>query len=132
MRIKKVIVNNAITFLIVKIMKRINSLMGENGAGKSTLIKVFTGVIKKDEGEMVFDGKSVCTSPISKITKLEMVSKMIGRDASNVMVNKKKYDKSKINEEVLLERKNLKKDLKVRGQNIKIKKGEVIGFAGLP
>lgn len=37
----------------------IHGLMGENGAGKSTLIKVITGFYKKDEGEILFDGKSV-------------------------------------------------------------------------
>lgn len=39
--------------------KEIMGLIGENGAGKSTLIKVLTGVIKADEGEILIDGKSV-------------------------------------------------------------------------
>ncbi|MDO4466400.1 MAG: sugar ABC transporter ATP-binding protein [Bacillota bacterium] len=33
------------------------ALMGENGAGKSTLMNVLTGVIEKDSGSIVFDGK---------------------------------------------------------------------------
>ena len=33
--------------------------MGENGAGKSTLMNVLTGVYKKDEGEIVFDGQNM-------------------------------------------------------------------------
>ena len=41
------------------------ALMGENGAGKSTLIKCITGVHPRDEGEILFDGKSInCTSPL--------------------------------------------------------------------
>jgi rhamnose transport system ATP-binding protein len=37
----------------------IHALMGENGAGKSTFIKVITGVLKPEEGEIYFEGKKV-------------------------------------------------------------------------
>ncbi len=35
------------------------ALMGENGAGKSTLIKILAGVIDKDRGQIIFNGKKV-------------------------------------------------------------------------
>ena len=35
---------------------RIHALLGENGAGKSTIIKIMTGVVQPDEGEMLLDG----------------------------------------------------------------------------
>jgi len=37
----------------------IHGLLGENGAGKSTLVKVLTGFISRDSGEILFDGAPV-------------------------------------------------------------------------
>ena len=33
--------------------------MGENGAGKSTLIKIMTGAVSRDDGEIRIDGSPV-------------------------------------------------------------------------
>jgi len=37
----------------------IHALVGENGAGKSTFVKILTGAIQKDEGEIIFRGQSL-------------------------------------------------------------------------
>src|SRR5689334_5369970 len=37
----------------------VHALVGENGAGKSTLIKILTGAVQPDAGEIAVDGKAV-------------------------------------------------------------------------
>ena len=37
----------------------VHALIGENGAGKSTLIKIITGAVQPDSGEIEFDGQPI-------------------------------------------------------------------------
>ena len=38
---------------------KVMCLAGENGCGKSTLVKIISGVYTRDEGEVLFEGKSI-------------------------------------------------------------------------
>jgi rhamnose transport system ATP-binding protein len=37
----------------------VHALIGENGAGKSTVVKILTGVIRADEGDVLVDGEAI-------------------------------------------------------------------------
>lgn len=51
----------------IKIKKgEVHVIVGENGAGKSTLVKIISGVYKKDEGEIIFEGSPVQIDSIEK------------------------------------------------------------------
>jgi simple sugar transport system ATP-binding protein len=58
--------NNDITLTIPS--GTIQGILGENGAGKSTLMKILSGFMHADQGEIVLDGKPVTiTSPADAI-----------------------------------------------------------------
>lgn len=57
----------------------VHALMGENGAGKSTLMKCLFGLYHPDEGEILFNGKSIKDIPNTK-TALNMGISMIHQE----------------------------------------------------
>ncbi|HLA95370.1 MAG TPA: ATP-binding cassette domain-containing protein, partial [Pyrinomonadaceae bacterium] len=40
----------------------VHALVGENGAGKSTLIKIITGAVLQDDGEIVLNGEAITSN----------------------------------------------------------------------
>ena len=47
--------------------------IGLNGAGKTTTIKMITGILEIDEGNIFIDGKSIITSPIEAKKQIGLV-----------------------------------------------------------
>ena len=51
----------------------IHGLLGENGAGKSTLVKMLSGFISRDSGDIKLDGK-----PINVHTPVDAIREGVG------------------------------------------------------
>ena len=47
--------------------------LGPNGAGKTTTIKMITGILKTDEGEILIDGTSISENPVEAKKKFGFV-----------------------------------------------------------
>jgi putative ABC transport system ATP-binding protein len=45
-------------------------IAGESGSGKSTLLNMLTGLLKADCGEIVFDGKDICSLDDAELARL--------------------------------------------------------------
>ncbi len=56
-RFANVIANDDVSLTVKK--GEIHALLGENGAGKSTLMNMLYGLVKRDEGEILWKGKPV-------------------------------------------------------------------------
>ncbi len=84
-----------------------------------------------DRTTILKDGKLVGCYDMDKITRLEMVSKMIGRDASDVLKRSVGEYEEKEGTVPLVHTKNIDNRVKLHGISIDIRPGEIVGIAGL-
>ncbi|MBP5595238.1 MAG: sugar ABC transporter ATP-binding protein [Pseudobutyrivibrio sp.] len=84
-----------------------------------------------DRATILKDGKLEGCYDIDKISRLEMVSKMIGRDASNVLERSVGTFEKQEGQIPLLQAENIDNQVKLHGITIDIQPGEIVGIAGL-
>ena len=84
-----------------------------------------------DRATILKDGKLEGSYDIDKISRLEMVSKMIGRDASNVLERSVGKYEEKSDMVPVLHTSNIDNRVKLHGISIDIRPGEIVGIAGL-
>ncbi|EOU1739167.1 ABC transporter ATP-binding protein [Clostridium perfringens] len=132
-RRKKVLEN--ITFNVKK--GEITALLGLNGVGKSTLLKIIMGLVKQDEGEVLFNGEKLNYKTYENIAFVPDVLNTYGdmkiKDAFEYMsMIYEKWDMDKAYE--MLKDFKLTDDLKIN----KLSKGNIarikliLGFARHP
>lgn len=85
-----------------------------------------------DRVTILKDGEYVATKSMEGLTKLELISLMIGRDASSIVNKKKIHDPKKQEAPVFFSARDIRKNnFRLNGIDIDIHKGEVVGLAGL-
>lgn len=121
------------------------ALVGENGAGKSTLMKILTGIYSKDEGEILYEGKtlqisspkeaqeegiSIIHQELNLMKDLTIAENIfIGREprgAMNFFIKDRKLN-DMTNE--LFEKLALKLDSKTKVQNLTVAKQQMVEIA---
>ncbi len=75
------------------------------------------------------DGFLVGEYETASLTKKDLVSKMIGRSAEDIVEVHRQ--KRQIQEELYLKAEGIESGIKLRGLNLTIRKGEIVGLAGL-
>lgn len=55
------------------------AILGSNGGGKTTLLKKISGLIKAEEGEVIFNGEAITKKPAEKISELGIIQSPEGR-----------------------------------------------------
>jgi simple sugar transport system ATP-binding protein len=83
-----------------------------------------------DRVTVLRNGKLIGEYLLSELPKLELVSKMVGKDFSK-LEKRDKTGRNKENSRVFIAAKNLGKSRLVEPFDLEIRKGETVGFAGL-
>lgn len=83
-----------------------------------------------DRVTILKDGETVGCYQVEELDKLQLISLMIGRDASQI-IKKKRACQEKICDKVMMSANNIKRGLRLNGVDVEIREGEILGFAGL-
>jgi ABC-type sugar transport system ATPase subunit len=84
-----------------------------------------------DHVTILKDGENVGDFPMKDVTKIFLISKMIGREATGILASQKNYEESTVENEKLCEVKNIYQGIRLHGIDLEVKKGEIAGLAGL-
>ena len=82
------------------------AILGANGAGKTTTLRTISGLLKSNQGQILFDGKDITKTPAHKIVELGMSHSPEGRRVFGTLSTEenllmgayilKKYDSKKL------------------------------------
>ena len=80
---------------------------------------------------IIKDGEYMGDYDVDKLDKLSLISKMVGRDAPTIVSYRKEFNTDIEKNETICEFTNVKDGNRLHGISFKLRKGEVLGLAGL-
>lgn len=117
----------------VKVLFRVVKNLKEKGISTIFVTHKMDEIYQLCDSATIYrDGEYVDCLPLSELPKLKLISLMIGRDASELLNKRKKYNPNKIKSDVICRVKEIRKaNHRLNGINLEVHKGEVLGLSGL-
>src|SRR4051795_10192139 len=84
-----------------------------------------------DRVTVMRDGRTIEESPMSEISRYELVSKMLGRELAEQLSHRRADDGELPDRPVILEATELRRGRALDGVSLSIRSGEIVGLAGL-
>jgi monosaccharide-transporting ATPase len=85
-----------------------------------------------DRVTVMRDGRSVLVAPMAQVSRLDLVTTMLGRELSTVLLDSSTgATATRLQSEALLEVEHLSVGRKVRDVSLEVRRGEIVGLAGL-
>lgn len=127
---KLIIMDEPTSALTEREVQKLFSFIAELKSRGITIIiithKIDEVFIIADRVTVLRDGKYIGTKDIQDLDRDHLISMMVGREITNVYPRREK-----IESEPVLKVKNLNRGRKVRDISFSLKKGEILGFAGI-
>jgi len=94
----------AVNGVSLRVSREIVCLCGRNGAGKSSLLKAIVGIVQKQSGEILLDGKEITNIPLHQRLKLGIGYVPEDRKLFNEMTVKENIEVARIGARVSLKK----------------------------
>jgi ribose transport system ATP-binding protein len=84
-----------------------------------------------DRVTIMRDGRTVHVAPMSEVSRIELVTMMLGRELAEQLSQRRSAEESAVEGPPLLEATGLKRGRVLDGVDVQVRRGEVVGLAGL-
>jgi monosaccharide-transporting ATPase len=84
-----------------------------------------------DRVTIMRDGRTIETAPMSEISRIELVTRMLGRELAEQLSHRRSTEPGELGTAVVLEAAGLRREPALEGVDLSVRAGEIVGLAGL-